>query len=100
MQAQDAQSIVNEIAAHVQKQGGVVSSWYIGITENIDQRLFGAHKVPKENHWYAYREAISTSSARTAEKALLSWGCDGGTGGGDNDAVFVYAYLKTTKTSP
>lgn len=100
MQAQDAQAIVNELGGHIQKQGGTLSSWYVGITQNVDQRLFGDHRVPKENHWRAHRKAVSSDVARAAEKALLNWGCDGGTGGGDTDAVFVYAYLKTTITSP
>lgn len=100
MQAQDAQTIVNEIAAHIQKQGGALPSWYVGITENIEQRVFGDHSVPKENHWRAHRKALSSDVARAAEKSLLGWGCDGGGGGGDSDAVFVYAYLKTAITNP
>ncbi len=100
MQAQDAQAIVSGISAHIQDQGGALSSWYVGITENVDQRLFGDHRVPKKNHWRAYRKAVSSDVARAAEKALLNQGCDGGTGGGDTDAVFVYAYLKTAITNP
>ena len=100
MADQDAQTIVNEISAHIQKQGGTPLSWYVGITANIEQRLFGDHRVPKENHWWAHRRAVSSDAARSAEKALLDWGCDGGGGGGDSDAVYVYAYLKTTSTNP
>ena len=100
MEALDAQTIVNEIGAHIQKQGGAHSNWYAGITEDISDRLFGAHQVPRKDHWYAYRRATTASAARSAEKALLDWGCDGGTGGGDDDAIFVYAYLKTAKTNP
>lgn len=100
MQALDAQTIVNEIGAHIQKQGGALSSWYVGITEDIEQRVFGAHRVPRKDHWRAHRKATSSSAARAAEKALVNWGCDGGTGGGDNGAVYVYAYLKTAVTNP
>lgn len=100
MECKNAQTIVNEIGAHIQKQGGAVSSWYAGITEDIDARLFGAHRVPRKGHWYSYRQGISADAGRSAEKALLNWGCDGGSGGGDDDAVFVYAYLKATKTDP
>lgn len=97
MSGKDAQTIVNEIAAHIQKQGSALSSWYAGITSNIEQRLFGNHQVPKENHWWAHRKAISSDEARLAEKALLDWGCDGG---GGSDAVYVYAYLKSASTNP
>lgn len=95
-----AQEAYNEILNHIQKQGSVFSSWYCGITENIENRLHGDHKVPKENHWLIYIECVNSNSARSVEKTLLDKGCDGGTGGGDNDAVFVYAYLRTSITSP
>lgn len=100
MIAQDAQTIVNEIGAHIQNQGGVLSSWYVGITSNIEQRVFCDHKVPRKNHWRAHRKAVSSEAARSAEKALLNWGCDGGDGGGSSDAVYVYAYLKAASTNP
>ncbi len=98
--AKDAQTIYNEIVAHINKQGGPRSSWYVGITQDVDQRLFGTHKVPREGHWYIYREANTAQAARNIEKALLEWGCDGGTGGGDSNAEFVYAYLMTAVTDP
>lgn len=100
MRAKDNQTIVNEIHAKMQKQGGPASIWYVGITENIDQRLFGDHNVPKKDHWFIYRKAYSVADARTIEKSFLDYGCDGGMGGGDEDAVFVYAYLKTSITNP
>ena len=100
MEAQDAQTIVEEIGAHIKRQGGAISSWYAGLTENTDQRIFVEHSVPKKDYWRIHRKAVSSNAARIAEKALLDWGCDGGTGGGDDDAVFVYAYLKTATTRP
>lgn len=96
----DAQTIVNEFNAHIQKQGGRSSAWYVGITQDIDQRLFGDHSVPRENHWFIHREAYTSNDARAVEKVFLDWGCDGGGGGGDDDARFVYAYLKTSVTDP
>ena len=93
-------SVLDEIVAHIRSQGGSVSSWYAGITENIEDRLFGAHRVPRKNHWFIYRDAGSEAQARSIEKALLDWGCDGGPGGGDRDATIVYAYLKTPSTNP
>jgi len=96
----DAQSIVDDITSHIRKQAGPVSNWYVGITADIEQRVFGAHRVPREKYWRIHRRAISSSEARAAEKALLNWGCDGGDGGGNETAVFVYAYLKTSRTNP
>lgn len=96
----NAQTIYDEIRAHIREQGGALSNWYVGITQSIEQRLFGDHRVPRENHWRIHRKAISSRDARNIEKALLDLGCDGGAGGGDNDAVLVYAYLKSAITSP
>lgn len=100
MAAQDSETIVREIHAHIQKQGGEPSDWYIGITENVEGRLFSYHKVPKKNHWFIFRETFSDADARRIEKAFLDWGCDGGGGGGNEDATYVYAYLKTSITNP
>ena len=98
--AKSAQKIYDEIVAHIEEQGGRPLSWYAGITEDIDERLFGDHNVPRKNHWYLYHEAGSARAARSVEKALLEYGCDGGSGGGDEDAVFTYAYKKTSITDP
>ncbi|MEM6899561.1 MAG: hypothetical protein AAF583_07325 [Pseudomonadota bacterium] len=100
MQNLNAQSVVDEIAAHIQKQGGAPSDWYAGITSNVEQRVFGDHSVPRKDHWRIHRCAKSSDDARAAEKALLDWGCDGGGGGGDDSSVYVYAYLKSPGTRP
>lgn len=95
-----AQEAYDEILAHIQKQGGAFPDWYSGITENIKDRLHGAHKVPEKDHWFIHRKCVNEEAARAVEKALLDKGCDGGGGGGDEDAVHVYAYLKTSITKP
>lgn len=100
MQALDAQAIVDDIAAHITKQGSSTSAWYAGITSDVDQRVFSDHGVPRKDHWRIHRKATSSAAARAAEKALLDWGCDGGAGGGDDNAIVVYAYLKSPVTSP
>ena len=100
MSTKSAQTICDEIVAHIEKEGGRASTWYAGITANIGERLFGDHKVPRKNHWYIYREASSAKSARSIESALIRYGCDGGSGGGDEDSVWVYAYKKTSVTDP
>lgn len=90
--------IINEITAHINKSTYPAAHWYAGITENIEQRLFGYHAVPKQNSWYIYLPANNSSQARYIEKYLLNWGCDGGDGGGDQNAVFIYAYYKAPGT--
>jgi len=93
-----AQEILNNIVAHINKSPFSAGNWYVGITQNIQQRLFGAHNVSEENGWWIFDMALSTFDARNVEEALIKWGCDGGTGGGDSDALYVYAYYKAANT--
>ncbi len=58
-----AQEVYDEILSHIKKQGGAFQSWYCGVTENIQDRLHGAHKVPKEGHWYIYRKCENSIAA-------------------------------------
>lgn len=97
--AKTAQEAYDSILAHIKKQGGSYSSWYCGITENIKNRLRD-HNVQEKGHWLARIECTSSKAARDVEKALLDLGCDGGPGGGDDDAIYAYAYLKTSVTNP
>lgn len=100
MASKTAQVIYDEIVAHIKEEGNGASNWYAGITEDIDNRLFGDHNVPRKDHWRIHRKASSADAARKVEKALLKYGCDGGSGGGDDDAIYVYAYKKTHVTNP
>ena len=100
MGALSAQAVFDEIIGYIQSQGGPTASWYAGITEDVDQRVFADHQVLRSDPWWIYRQAVSSDAARAAEKALIDWGCDGGGGGGDDSAVWVYAYLKSSKTKP
>ena len=93
-----AQEIYDDITAYMKKNGRNASYWYAGITQDINQRLFGYHNVSKQHPTWIWRPAINDTHARSAEKALLELGCDGGDGGGDSDAVYVYCYLKTNGT--
>ncbi|WP_152003936.1 hypothetical protein [Desulfoluna spongiiphila] len=95
-----AQTAYDEILAHIKSQGGAFSKWYCGITQSVRDRLHGDHNVPEKDHWFIYRECHSDKDARAVEKTFLDLGCDGGSGGGDSDATYVYAYLKTSITKP
>jgi hypothetical protein len=100
MTGQNAEQIRDEILAYLRMQGGDSGSWYIGITSEIERRLFGDHRVPPANHWYICRQAASSEAAREAEQALLALGFDGRPAPESDDGVFVYAYLKTVLTEP
>lgn len=101
MEAKNKQQVYDDIVAHIKEQGGAHSTWYCGITHDWENRLFVEHKVPQEtDYWYIARQCHSNNSAREVEDALHEWGCDGGPSGGDEATVYVYAYLKGTKTDP
>jgi hypothetical protein len=46
MTPQAAQTVYDEIVAHMNKQGGTYFSWYVGIASDWEDRLFGDHQVP------------------------------------------------------
>lgn len=76
------------------------SRWYVGISEDPRRRLFADHNVDEQRGLWGIWEAYTTNVARRVEAHFISLGTDGGTGGGDEDAVFVYAYKKTAATVP
>lgn len=87
------------IIAHIREEGSAASTWYAGIASDWESRLED-HNVATSEGWYIVRGCQSDAAARAVEKALIEYGCDGGSGGGDESAVWVYAYLKTPSTQP
>jgi len=99
MEAQTTRTVLQEMLAHISKQGGPYCAWYCGIAADWQERLFNDHRVPKD-HWYIVRRCLSAEEARKVEKALLAVGCEGGSAGGGESTVYVYAYLRSTLTNP
>ena len=96
--AKTKQEIINDIANHF--KGKDFSGCYVGITSDVDSRLFGDHNVSKENGYWIYRLASHHTVAREIEQYFLDAGMDGGGGGGDETSEIVYAYKKTSSTKP
>ena len=97
--SQSPLSIIQEIDAHMQKSSLNNSSWYVGFTSDIEQRLFGFHQVPRKDHWFIYRQSLNSTDARAVEAAYHKVGCRGsGGGGGDHSSVYVYGYVITAQT--
>jgi hypothetical protein len=90
---QAAQTIINDIDKHMASSGIKNPGWYVGITSDIEGRLFGFHRAPRQNHLYIYRQALNTRDARSIEAAYHKAGCQGDAGGGDHTAVYIYAYV-------
>lgn len=93
------EEIVKEISSHRRKHGRTsAKSLYVGITNDVDRRLFGFHRVPKENYWWIYLPADDVQTARRVEKHCLKEGMQGGDGGGNNNSRIVYCYEVTEET--
>lgn len=98
VEAKTAAAIVGEIDAHIVQSNIPITAWYVGITSDINQRLFGDHNVPGKDHWYIYRKAFNDSEARAIEARYHKLGCKGAGGGGDHNTIYVYAYEITPVT--
>lgn len=96
--AKSKQEIIDDVTGHF--KGAAYKNCYVGITSDVESRLFGDHNVSKENGHWIYRTASSNSVARDVEKHFLNAGMDGSTGGGDYTSKIVYAYRKTSSTNP
>ena len=97
------QEIIDAIMQHLKlSPKPYYSDFYIGVTSDINERLFHAHGVPETGHWYIYRYADTEDIAREVEKYFLDLGMQGDTGGGtgDGDVRYVYCYELGPDTNP
>ena len=100
MAVKDKKTITAEITAHMNKQGGQKGAWYVGTASRVKPRLYGEHQVPSSKHWYIWRKAVSADDAIALEAAFHALGCDGTEREKDDNARYVYAYLKASATKP
>lgn len=93
--------IIKSIDDHLSKSPKhYYKEYYIGITDNIEERLFGYHKVNRNSDWWIYCRADTEEIARDVEAYYLGKGMDGGTGGGkgNGQTKYVYCYEITNNT--
>jgi hypothetical protein len=96
--AQEISTIIAEINAHFTASGVPNDRWNVGITGDVENRLFGYHKVSRQKDCWIYRTALNSDQARSIEAAYHKAGCKGGGGGGDYTSTVVYAYVITGST--
>lgn len=96
--AKSKAEIITIIDAYMQKFQYQNSDWYVGIATDPRERLFNDHNVDEKNGFWIYEQATSDTIARAVEQAYLDTGHDGGSGGGDQSSVYVYAYVKLQGT--
>lgn len=97
--AKDFQTIKSDIEAHLSKSGRrYYSDFYIGITDNVERRMFKEHNVPREKTWWIYRTATNSDIAREVENYFLKKGMRGDNGGGNDKSNIVYCYAVSPTT--
>ena len=91
--------IIADINEHLQKsEKKFYSNFYVGITNDVERRLFNEHNVSKQRGWWIYRAADSKAIAQEVEEYFLDKGMEGDTGGGTEDSVYVYCDEITSYT--
>ena len=88
-------AIINDIEKHLSNSvKEYYSDFYVGITNDVNKRMFADHQVNKDNDWWIYCKADSEDIARDVENYYLELGMKGDTGGGnpENPPLFVYSY--------
>jgi hypothetical protein len=95
------EEIIAEIRSYIEKSGGTYKEWYVGISKNPVGRLLNDHRVKEKDDLWIYRQASSPDMARKIESYFINmFKTDGGTGGEDEEADWVYAYRKNSYTKP
>lgn len=90
--------IISEIVSYFGLSKGTnFANYYVGITNDVERRLFHEHNVLKNGAWI-YCPANDKSVAQDVEKFFLNLGMIGDTGGGMTDTTVVYCYLITSYT--
>lgn len=93
MAAQSFEDMVKFFDGHLATSGRrFYSEFYVGITNDVERRLFQEHNVNRETMWWAYNTATSKEIAERVEKYYLDKGMRGNTGGGTPDSKVVYCY--------
>ena len=91
--------IKQKIESYMREYGKTTTEkLYIGITNDVDRRLFGFHRVPRRDYWWIYLPADDAETARKVEKHFIEAGMQGGVGGGNNNSEIVYCYETSKET--
>lgn len=87
--------IVEDIMGFCNKVGVLdFSKVHIGTTKDVQRRLFEEHRITNEGYWWICCKAKDANTARAVELHFIRMGMRGGTGGGDNETIFVYCFVK------
>ena len=98
--AKSSEIIVMDILEFIQLEGGHPKTWYVGVTDDAQGKLFDEHQVHYQSDAWIYRTALSDMEAQRVEEYFLEYGLDGRKGGRHQDYRMVYAYRKGISTKP
>ena len=70
-----AKEIIVDVEEHLTKSNKrYYSDFYVGITNDIERRLFVEHNVEKKSNWWIYRTATNKTAAQSVEEYFLNKG--------------------------
>jgi hypothetical protein len=98
--AKPSEIIVMEMLEFIQKEGGHPKTWYVGVTDNAQKRLFDDHQVHYQDDAWIYRTAASEIEAQRVQDYFLDYGLDGRKKALCSGSCMVYAYRKGISTEP
>ena len=65
--------IISDFDAHLQKSSKeYYRDFYVGITNDIERRLYTEHNVCKDNAWWIWREATNKATAQAVVHQALA----------------------------
>lgn len=88
---------IDAIEKYIASEGSGYPKWYVGITDDVERRLFKEHNIPK-HYWWIIRQTANKEAAEMIEKYFLDQGCQGAPRGGNEQSRVVYAYRITNST--
>jgi predicted transcriptional regulator len=98
--AKSSEIIIMEMLEFIQRECGHPKTWYVGITDDPQGRLFDEHQVHYQNDAWIYRTAASELDAQRVQEYFLEFGLDGRKGALRSGSCKVYAYRKGISTEP
>ena len=84
------QAMITRVLDFVSNHGGVSSDYYVGITNDVDDRL---RQHGASGKFRVYDDLVSREDAKDTEQYLLAqFGFKGDTGGGESNSTLLYCF--------
>lgn len=97
----DQTSIIRDFDTHIGRSHcQFYNQLYVGITDNVEHRLFDEHNVSHDKQWWIYSPADTEDVARAVERHYLDLGMRGNLeeGSGNGNSRYVYCYVIAPNT--